>query len=154
MIENDEINTKSLDSLIKAFKGKLPQVRVGVLGKNQRAQTKEKGLTNAEIGAKHEYGLEGMPMRSFLRVPIADNMQKYLEKSSFFNPDTLNQVVAQANITPWMQKLGLVAISIVLDGFNTGGFGKWKQSNMALKKVKQTLVETQQLRNSITFEVK
>ena len=50
--------------------------------------------------------------------------------------------------------MGAVGESIVQDAFSTGGFGKWKPSRMENKQTKQTLVETQQLRNSITSDVK
>lgn len=154
--ENDtfQLNTRVLDNLVKAFKGKLPVARVGVMGDKNARVNNENGPTNAEIGAKHEFGSGGMPQRSFLRVPICDNFQKYLENSGFFDIDALTNVVAEASLKPWVKKFGAIGVAIVLDGFDSGGFGKWKPSNMQRKEVKQTLVETQQLRNSITFEVK
>lgn len=149
---SEGLNTKNLEQFLKALKGKLPSVHVGILGaKNSR----EKGQkTNAEIGAKHEFGLDGMPVRSFLRVPIQDNLQKYLDEAGLNNNKVLAQSVKQGNILMLLQKIGVVAEAIVSDAFDTGGFGRWKASNMNRKKVKQTLVETQQLRNSITSEVK
>lgn len=146
-----EMNDKGLRDLLKALSGadKI-KVRVGILGKNQR---QGKG-SNAEIGAKHEFGSDGMPIRSFLRVPIIDNLQKYLNKSDAFNRDTLMEIVRTKTILPWLKKLAVIGETIVLDGFQTGGFGKWKPSDMRFKKNHQTLVETQQLRNSITSDVK
>ncbi len=52
-----------------------------------------------------------------------------------------------------MKRIAIVALDVVLGAFATGGYGKWKPSNMEHKKVHMTLVETQQLRNSVTEEV-
>lgn len=146
------IEIKGLEQLLKALKGKQPTARVGILGdKTQRSD--KSGQTNADIGAKHEFGTSGMPQRSFLRVPIEEHLNERLESSGAMDPDVLKQVIAQGSIVPWLKKVAVVAEGIVAEAFDSGGFGKWKPSNMANKKNKQTLVETQQLRNSITSEV-
>lgn len=146
-----DLDTRGLDKLIRLFKGKIPVARVGILGKNGRTH----GIaTNAQIGAKHEFGLDGMPIRSWLRAPIAENMQKYLEEAGLNNQTVGAKILKQSGLTQLVAKMGVIAEKIVLDGFATGGFGKWKPSNMAHKKNKQTLVETQQLRNAVTSEVK
>lgn len=152
MSEDVEFNTKGLDKLLKAFKD-IPKARVGILGgKNPR----QNGGSNASVGAKHEFGdpASGLPIRSFLRVPITEHLQEYLDKSKAFDQDALKKVISESSLREWVAKIGIVAETIVLDGFQTGGFGKWKPSNMLHKKNQQTLVETQQLRNSITSEVK
>lgn len=148
-----EINTKGLDKIIRALKGKLPEARVGILG-NKAARPSGGPQNNAEVGAQHEFGDSHLPVRSFLRMPIMDNLQKYLERSNAFDKDTLKKVVNSGSITEWMKKIAVVSESIISDAFATGGFGKWRPSNMENKKNKQTLVETQQLRNSITSEVR
>lgn len=146
-----EMNTKGLDQLIKSLKGQLPVIKIGILGdKNGRTDSN----TNANIGVKHEFGDQTVPRRSFLRQPITENLQKYLEDSDAFTEDTLKEVARSGSIILWMKKIAIIAETIVSDAFNTGGFGKWKPSNMLFKKNHQTLVETQQLRNSITSDVK
>lgn len=145
-----KMDTKVLAKLIRMTKGKLPVARVGILG---RTNSRDGKKGNAEIGAKHEFGHEGMPVRSFLRVPIAEHYKEYLQKSGAFDEDAIKNALAEGTLVPWMKKVGIIAEAIVSDGFDTGGFGKWEPSNMEIKKNKQTLVETQQLRNSITSEV-
>lgn len=144
------MNTRGLDQLIKATK-KLPVIQIGVLGAND---VREDGESNAEIGAKHEFGADGMPMRSFLRVPLSDHLSNYLEESGAFDKAALTEVVKLGSFTPWMRKVATTAEAVVLDGFQTGGFGRWRPSIMTFKKLKMTLIETQQLRDSITSEVK
>lgn len=149
--ETIELNTKNLDKFLKALKGKLPVARVGILGdKNSRDG---KISSNAEIGLQHEFGSSKLPMRSFLRVPISDNLKRYLENSEAFSKEVLKKVIQESSLAEWVAKIGIIAETIVADAFDSGGFGKWKPSNMTNKQNHQTLVETQQLRNSITSDV-
>lgn len=145
------LDDKKLKNLIKAFKGKMPLARVGIRGGGERNEGEK---SNAEIGAYHEYGTTVTPQRSFLRVPINDNMEKYMESAGAFKEQSLKKVIKEKSINTWVTKMAELGYQIVMEAFDTGGFGKWKPSNMDGKKNKQTLVETQQLRNSITTEVK
>lgn len=147
------LNIAGLEKLKKAFGGKLPEVRVGIMGANaSRVDDTESGLTNAQIGVFHEFGTSRLPMRSFLRVPIATMLPKKLR--SILNKEALKQIAETKSIMPMMLKIAAMAEAIVLEGFATAGYGKWPASRMARKKVQQTLVETGQLRDSITSEVK
>lgn len=155
MSDDTTLNVDGLDKLIRALKKEPPKTRVGVLG-SKTVRTSQEGASpsNAEIGAAHEFGTTTLPQRSFLRIPISENLQKYMEKSGAFTKEAIQQVLADGSLVPYMKKVATIAEAIVAEAFNTGGFGKWKPSKMDSKKVKQTLVETQQLRNSITSEVK
>lgn len=146
-----ELNTKNLDQLIKALKKQKLKGRVGILGKTTARDGK---LNNATIGAFHEFGTTNLPVRSFLRYPITEKLQKYLQQSGAFSKEAVEDVIKQKSLKPWLQKAVIVAESIVIDAFDTGGFGAWQPSNMKYKSVHMTLVETQQLRDSITSEVK
>lgn len=168
------LNTKGLDQIAKALTKNLSRVRVGILGgKNTRNSTPVGGrsfnatkgsppkgqlsaVNNASLGAIHEFGGPKMPMRSFLRIPIADNLQKYMDKSGAFTQEALKEVLNTGNMTPWLEKIGIIAEGIVADAFDTGGFGKWPawKTKGYQNNTGQILVDTQQLRNSITSEVK
>jgi hypothetical protein len=150
--ETIQINTRDLDKFLKALKGKLPVARVGILGdKNQRSG---KITSNALIGLQHEFGNSKLPMRSFLRIPISDNLRRYLENSEAFSKEVLKKVIQESTLVEWLRKIGILAETIVADAFDSSGFGKWPPSDMTNKTNHQTLVETQQLRNSITSDVK
>lgn len=151
MAKGMKINVQGLEQLLKALKAKPPVGRVGILGdRNQRTGSEK---SNAEIGAFHEFGTSRLPVRSFLRVPLIDHLDKRLKASGAFDESVLARIVAEGTFRPWVQLMTLEAEGVVLDAFATGGFGKWPPSDMTHKKVKQTLVETQQLRNSITSDV-
>lgn len=147
-----DFNISGLDWFIAGLKGKLPVVRVGILNDSPRGSGKEP--TNATVGIAHEFGTSKLPQRSFLRMPISERLMKELESKKAFDKNVLAQVVKNKTIEPWMKKVAVAAEAVVAEAFDTGGFGKWKPSNMSRKKVHQTLVETQQLRNSISSVVK
>lgn len=163
MSEDVSLNVAGLEKLLKALKPtRTPVARVGILGdKTVRSLTDEKGgamPTNAEVGAAHEFGApaRGLAQRSFLRIPISENLQKYMEKSGALDKDVLSKVIKSGSVTPWLKKIAVLAEGIVADAFATEGFGKWaswKNSNYT-NNANQILVDTQQLRNSITSEVK
>lgn len=141
---------KNMEDLLRSLKDLSNlRIKIGIFGsKNIR----EGQGSNAEIGAKHEFG-EGVPPRSFLRMPLNDYFPKFLEKSGALTKKTIEETIKEKSFLGFMKKVALIAESTVLGAFESGGFGQWKPSNMEFKKVKQTLVETGQLRNSIVSEV-
>lgn len=152
-------NVKGLEKLLTALKARPPVARVGILGANATKKHTEEGgsesdLTNATIGAFHEFGTTKLPQRSFLRWPLALHLDKKMQSSGALKEDTMKEVIATGSVLPWLKKIAILAEAIVLEAFDTGGNGQWKPSIMGPKKVKQTLVETQQLRDSITSEAK
>lgn len=148
-----DLNDKKLKDLIRAMVKDSPVARVGILG-TTNARTEAGKETNASIGAKHEFGEEGMPVRSFLRMPLTTQLQKHLDDSGLFTDAAFKEVLKQKSLLPWVKIFAVVAEGVVAEAFATGGFGQWRKSNMTNKKVHMTLIESTQLRNSITSEVK
>ncbi len=146
-----DLNTDALDKLVKALKTNM-SVKVGILG-DKAARSSDGGLNNATIGAYHEFGTTQLPQRSFLRMPIIFFLDTRLQKAGLFSNDAVKEIIRTGSLKSTFQKIGIVAEQIVADAFDTGGFGQWPPSNMARKTNHQTLVETTQLRNSITSEV-
>lgn len=151
--EKPEVKQKSVSLKRASFTD--IAANIGNVTARGRLKTKKKSLlTNATVGAAHEFGTTKLPQRSFLRVPLTENLQGALETSGAFDKTALNEVVRTGSLDPWIKKAGVVAESVVLGAFDTGGYGKWPPSDMTKKENHQTLVETQQLRNAITHEVK
>lgn len=168
------LKTHGLDQILKALKKPLPVARVGIYNdKNQRSEGKTKltfsevqkltkphkanAPTNAEIGAIHEYGspARGIPPRSFLRAPIAAHLDKELKSAGAFDKEVLNKVIRDGSLEPWMKKIAVVAEKIVINAFNTGGYGAWpawKNPNYS-NNTDMILVDSTQLRDSIGSEV-
>jgi phage gpG-like protein len=153
-VDNDDtttINTKGLDQIIKALKH-IPQIRVGILGAGARSGSE---LDNATLGAFHEFGTTTMPRRSFLKEPITDNLDKRLQESGALDKNTFKEVIKTGKLLDFAMKVAAIAEGIVVEAFHTNGFGKWKSwSGSYRSKTGNILVDTTQLKNSITSEVK
>lgn len=161
MSDETTLNVKGLEQLVKALKSQPPKTRVGVLGEKVPRTDSNSGKhqpNNAEVGAVHEFGApaRGIPARSFLRVPISENLDKEMENAGALDKDVMADVIRQGTLIPWMRKIAVLAEKIVADAFSSGGFGKWPawKTPGYTNNTGQILVDTQQLRNSITSEVK
>lgn len=160
------LNTQALDKLVASFRDTASFARVGILGQSTaREAVQVQSLTgnfkssaeptNAEVGAAHEFGTSKLPKRSFLKMPLELKLNGALEKSKAFTDDVVKKVIASGSIKSWMQLVAKVGEAVVLDAFKTGGFGNWKAwSKGYSNKTGSLLVDTQQLRNSITSDVK
>jgi phage gpG-like protein len=162
MAQDVTLQITGLEQLLKALKAKPPQARVGIIGGRDNRQIEDKGgsgtsvMGNAEVGAMHEFGTSTLPRRSFLVSPIVWNLQKYMQRSKALDKNVLNEVIKSGSVLPWVQKVTKMAELIVLEAFDTAGFGKWEKwkSPSYTNNTGQILVDTQQLRNSITSEVR
>lgn len=147
-------------------------VRVGILGSKgtQTHQRKETGelkkggghktgagasdQSNADIGLEHEKGVKSknLPRRSWLVNPLEDHISEYFEK---LGAEVIKDMLVKQP-EPAYNALGVNALQIIQKGFETGGYGKWKPlkaMTIANKKSSQILIDTGQLRKSITFQV-
>lgn len=150
MSDETTLNTKGIDKLLKTIK-KPPTVKVGIIGDHD---AREDGESNATIGAQHEFGTSTLPQRSFLRMPLQTKLFNALEDSGILNQKEIDEVVKNGSFATLLRKIGKEAEGVIRDAFDSGGFGEWIPSHMENKKVKQTLVETGDLRKSISSEVK
>jgi len=163
----DTFNVDGLEQLLKALHVRPPVARVGILGGKDTRQAPERAgwvskeiesapPTNSEIGAAHEFGspARGLPQRSFLRMPIGNNLQKELERSGLLTQEVFDEVIKTGTVIPWMKKVAICAEACVSDAFDNGGPGwpAWKSSSYS-NNAGQLLVDTKQLRESITSEV-
>ncbi len=171
------IDTSTAESLKKALSKKFV-TRVGILGsKRDRMASSEKmlksgrnihvvsktqkdGLTNAEIGLKHEKGSysENIPRRSFLEVPLTQNIGK-LDRAGKILTKEMKAMDAGMNPEDAFRKahrdLGIVGEQIVNKAFQDSGPG-WKPNSpmtIAIKGSDKPLIDTSQLRASIMSDV-
>lgn len=155
-----ELNDEGFKKLMQAFAGHMPVARVGILGDNTRkpVEGEKKATSNAEVGAAHEFGTEHMVRRSWLLRPLTDHLSKALENAKAFDEITLKRVIEDGSILQWVKLIGVTGESVVAEGFASNGYGKWdalKPGPYAdKKKNNQILVETTQLRDSVTSDAK
>ena len=139
-----------LNKLVKNL-GKNYYVDVGILGED--ATTQEGGKTVAGIGAEHEFGVKSrkppLPERSFIRMPI-ETGQKQIEKSV---GRRYQKHIENGDIKAIYTDIGLACEARILEAFETGGFGKWKELSEYTIQQKQSdaiLIDTGTMMKSIT----
>ena len=152
-MQDVEINLKGLETLEKELSQDYA-VEIGILGSDAFKERDDIHETNAFIGAVHEFGsLErNIPARSFLKMPLETKLPEEIKKGS----ESFVEYAAKGRLELWYSKLGLKAEKIIDDAFETGGFGTWdelKEKTIRRKKSSKILVDTSQLRSSITSEV-
>lgn len=150
--------------------------RVGILGSGASRVVQEKGEsdtafrkrvkiyqktgqgadaeTNADIGLQHEKGVKSknLPRRSWLEEPLTDHLGEYFKK---LGPKAI-QAMLMSNYELAYADLGIIAEQIIQRGFETGGYGKWKelsQQTIRRKGSSAILIDTAQLRRSVTSDV-
>lgn len=162
MAQNGEIEKdfSILNKLIEMFSD-APYVKVGILGSSTSRKiksNKREVSANATIGFKHEFGVvsEKIPPRSFLRMPIKEKLQEYMNESEKLNKEAFDKSVKEGKLFQYMKLLGILGEKCVLDAFETRGFGKWKPNSpitIAIKGSDSPLIDTGELRKSITSSV-
>lgn len=161
-----DMNNSKLKEMLEKVKENIG-IKVGILGadgtkpvrsKNKKEHSdgreKKEELNEATLGAIHEYGSEkrNIPSRSFIRMPIEKKFKTTIVKNSKFK-----DAVQRLNIKEINGSMGETAVSIILDAFETGGFGNWAPLSEETKRRKtgeqsKILVDTGDLEHSITYE--
>lgn len=163
-------NFRGLNDLVKAMSDK-HVVKVGIMGSKAQEQHKEakghagksglrpsskreSGLTNAGLGAVHEFGsyTRGIPKRSWLRMPIYAKAREIVT----FGGKLIYETVKAGSAVPMLRALGIACENAIQQAFSTGGFGRWAPdapSTVAAKGSSAPLIDTAQLRRSVTSKV-
>lgn len=116
-------------------------------------------MTNAEIGLIHEKGSVSrhIPRRSFLEVPLRTQIKTNEIKAiaeSILN-SLANSISVDTMINVY-KRLGALGERVVLQAFNSKGYGQWPDNSPATIRRKGSsnpLIDTAQLRRSITSRV-
>ncbi|MCX5794953.1 MAG: hypothetical protein NTY77_05625 [Elusimicrobia bacterium] len=113
----------SLAASLNALRGRY-RIRVGIFGdKNSR---KKGALTNAEIGAVHEYGSveRKIPQRSFLKTPLIMKGEEFIGRE--IREKHLKDLMYR-DVVGFCKRLGKAAENVVDAAFQTGCWGFWPQ---------------------------
>jgi hypothetical protein len=153
-----KINFDGLKNVLKFFSKPVPSVKVGILGDKNARRGEEQG--NAEIGYRNEFGsFTGkvkIPKRSFIIMPLKTRLAKELKKAKTLQGKAFENAVKTGTTDQFFKKIGVVAEKVIQDAFKTRGFGQWPENapaTIALKGSDSPLIDTAQLRKSITSEV-
>ena len=168
MSSNFYMNLKKMDAFVRGL-DKSYVVQVGIFGdKNPRGVaikkvkgkfrskygSSEQNLTNADIGAIHEFGsfARHIPARSFLRMPVNTKTKEIIQQASV----GAAAMIAAGNIVKVMTRLGIAAENVIQQAFASRGFGTWKPDAKSTERRKGSsapLIDTAQLRRSIASRV-
>lgn len=127
-----------------------PKVYIGIPSSNNARQG---ASNNATIAAVHEMGApsRGIPARPFLIPTMERNAEKYTTLMAQGFRNALQDKEKAAEV---YEKIGLVASSDVKDYIVSGQFVPLKQSTIDRKGSSKPLLDTGEMRNSISYEVK
>jgi hypothetical protein len=126
-------------------------VKVGIRGaKGEAVKQVHEGapastLTVVEVATYHEFGMGNNPERSFLRAWVDLNRTKVQEMMRTLG----KKLIAQA-----ADIVGLFAQSGIQEYISTGPFAELKRATIRRKNSSQPLIDTGQLRSSVTYETK
>jgi hypothetical protein len=145
-------NLEGLEKLRENMKTKLV-AKLGIFADDNARS--DGALTNAEIGARHEFGVisEGLPRRSFLRDPIELKRKELLKKADRIIKANIDKEDGDEKI---FELIGIVGEAIVQEAFESGGYGTWQslsQMTVDQKGSSQILIDTSQLRRAVISKV-
>jgi hypothetical protein len=126
-------------------------VHVGVQGSKADSQHGKSGLTVADVASFHEFGLGNNPKRSFI-ADTFDEKQAQLQKQ-------LNRAAARIRKTKGLrarqelEKLGLFFQGLIQERIAEGIDPPLNPATIKRKGSSKPLIDTGQLRSSITYEV-
>lgn len=146
-----KINMDGMKHFKKSLEDKC-KTRVGILGAKATQAHNKTELTNADVGALHEFGAANIPRRSFLQYPLETFMGKWIKS----NKDTYFATLKEGTVKKFYVAMGFEAERIIDEAFSTSGYGTWPPNAPVTIKIKGSsmpLLDTGQLKNSITSVV-
>lgn len=149
-------NPKVIDRGWKKFLNRIRKtppefvILVGIQG--EQASADNGGITNANLGAIHEFGAPeaGIPQRSFLRSTIDRNNKKYLKLME----KQAARLSIGKGIKDGLELIGEIAVADVRKTFTQSiGLAPLKDATIRSKGSSKPLIDTATLLGSITAKV-
>lgn len=128
------------------------KIRVGLFGdKSARPKDKQQGSTNAEIGFIQEMGSVSLriPRRSFLLDTFTNHGDKLMQTLAPF----VDSLFMNGKVDEYLKKCGIACTNLVLEAFDTSGWGSWAPNAPATIEAKgsaQPLWDTGQMAQAIS----
>lgn len=147
-------NLKGLDVLEKELGGAY-RARVGILG-SHAARNDGEPIDNATLGVIQMFGSfsKKIPARDFLFTPIVSHGKEIVRDMAASSK--VKAALGAGQFKMVYELLGTAALKVVLEGFETAGFGQWapnKPSTIRRKKSDRPLIDSSQLRRAQSSDV-
>ena len=128
-----------------------PKVYIGVPASKNGMH--EGGINMATLLAIHVLGApsRGIPQRDPLRPPLIANAQRYSDLLALGLKNALSDGTDPKLV---YEKIGIVATNDVKDYFVTGNFKPLNQKTIDRKGSSKPLIDTEELRGAISYEVR
>lgn len=119
--------------------------------KNEREKSVE--VTNAELGIIHEFGApeRGIPERSFMRSTAKEESKNVAKLAEIQIKESLNGEISAYDA---FSVIGNYLQVKIVDKITDGNFEENTKETIKRKKSSKPLIDTGQLRASITYEIK
>jgi phage gpG-like protein len=148
---------KGLSNVLKALSANY-KVRVGILS-NDKSKSGRAVSKNAQIGLIQEFGslTRNIPARSFLRMPLETHLADELKGKKAFDKKAIEKTLKAGNGKEIAISIGLAGEIVIDKSFETHGWGKWEKNKPATIRAKGSdspLIDTGELRRSITSDIK
>lgn len=143
--------TKVDMSGLKTLKKQLKDVKVKV-GLPKGTPANKDGVSLIEIGAIQEFGSpsKNIPERSFIRVPLDNAKADYFK---FVKNQGINILNGKTTTDDAIEKLGVWGQTVIKKSFTNNDWEANSATTIALKGSSRPLIDSGQLRGSVTWEV-
>ena len=146
---------KQIERAVKGLQNRLnPKGQVVKVGLPEASGDHEdSGIPIVMIGAVHEYGI-GVPMRSFLRVPLSDQSDLIAQTGTIGAKAIAD---GRGTMSSVLATLGEVGVSISNESFSNNDWAPLKDPTRGGKNKdgnSQPLWDTGTMKRSITYQVK
>ncbi len=145
------VKDNGLKAFIKHMKAAKPTLKVGILSKEAgEPANKSPGLTVLDVACFNEFGGGNTPERSFIRAWCEQKQAEIVETIS------KQAAIAVKNRTPWetvLERIGLYCVGGMQQRISDGIEPPNADSTIKAKGSDKPLIDTGQLRSSITYVV-
>ena len=136
--------------LIKQLKKQMKSGKVKVGLPKGKSGAYDDGLTVIEVGAINEFGNEKIPERSFVRVPVQQNKIKYMDLA---RKQAQKIYAGKTTVNDALGILGLFMSDKMKASFTDNDWQENAQSTINMKGSSTPLIDSGQLRQSITWQI-
>lgn len=128
------------------------QVVTGILS-DENSRDESTGITNAELGTIHEYGVpeKNIPERSFMRSTASEEANNLGRLAKIQIAECLK---GDKSAHDTFATIGEYLQGKIVDKITDGDFEPNTEATMKRKKSSKPLIDTGQLRGAITYEVR
>ena len=128
------------------------QLVVGIPS-DENSRDESTGITNAELGAIHEFGVpeKGIPERSFMRSTASEEANNLSRLAKIQISECLR---GETSAHDAFATVGVYLQGKIVDKITDGDFEPNTEATVKRKKSSKPLIDTGQLRGAITYEVR